>query len=204
MGALSLAASLLRIVSLGAVLMLPLVGMYFLSSLGDAVNAYRHPVYYDEATPGLAIDGIRVRNIFAYDVDGAPLEGVQLFTQDGTPLTTVGRDGGYGLSDSYFDCGGGPVPVPLAIPGRAGLWNVYPLQEVPAEVGCVDPEDPYRDAAPAEAPFDSVAPVPQVDTSPTVGPSPAPSEGPTPTATPAPSADASIGPSASAAPSPAP
>lgn len=108
-------------------------------------------------TPGLAVDGERVRNIFAYDAEGNPIEGVQLFDHNGNPLQTVGWSDGEGGVDEYYNCGGGPVPVAVSVPGRNPLWNVYPLREVPATYDCVEPHDWDRaDALIPGFPFASV------------------------------------------------
>lgn len=88
---------------------------------------------YPSSTPGLAIDGERVRNVFAYDAEGNPIERVQLFDQSGRPLTTVGQSGQTDEFDWYFYGGGGPTPVGEREIGRQPVWNIFPLQEVPAE-----------------------------------------------------------------------
>lgn len=134
----------------------------------------------DSITPGLAVDGTRVRNIFAYDAEGNPIEGVQLFDQDGRPLNTVGREDDHRLQwDEYFLGGGGPAPVPVTVPGRTPVWNVYPLREMAPDVvydqyGSVDTDD-------AEAP---AFPFPQVPAAPgSSEPTPTPTPDPAPTGT---------------------
>lgn len=126
-------------------------------------------------TPGLAVDGQRVRNIFAYDSTGNPLGGVQLFTQDGQPLTTVGSQYTDAAVpwDNYFFGGGGPLPVPFTAPGRTPLWNVFPLNEI------LDPVYSNPDADTAVIPAFPFIAVPAIEGS---GGTPQPS--PTPTVTP--------------------
>ncbi len=58
------------------------------SLLWDSQSQAASPGY----TPGLSVDGQRVRNIFAFDAEGNAIPTVQLFDQDGNPLTTVGRE----------------------------------------------------------------------------------------------------------------
>jgi hypothetical protein len=107
--------------------------------------------------PGLAVDGQRVRNIFAYDADGNPITSVQLFDQDGRPLTTVGGGAPNDL-DWYFYGGGGPTPVALQIPGRQPVWNVFPLRELSPDAW---PDgDPMKDALRPGVPFAQVPPLP--------------------------------------------
>lgn len=180
--------------------------------LNAAMNDVRGAVYgggityasYDAYTPGLAVDGERVRNIFAYDAQGNPLDGVQLFDQNGSPLNTVGQEDSVAASDSYFNCGGGPVTVPLTVAGRGGLWNVYPLNEVPAEDACVDPANAQGLAAPAPRPYDSVAPIGQAATEPSAGPSPAPSGEPSAGPSAGPAGEPSPSAGTTEAPSPEP
>ena len=116
---------LARVVLLGlnlfAVLMLLVVTSSFPTSwtLNNAVYG-AHPA--DRARPaGLVNDGRTVRNVFAYDVDGNPVEGVQLYDQTGKPLAVdhqrVGRMRYQGR-------------LPWVYPWRNGeqrVWNVYPL-----------------------------------------------------------------------------
>ncbi|MDQ1082309.1 MULTISPECIES: hypothetical protein [Microbacterium] len=132
------------------------------------------------STPGLSVDGERIRNIYAFDADGNPIPAVQLFDQDGDPLTTVGRDGGTQRSDSYFSGGGGPVPVPYVIPGGTDAWNVFPLREIPAGEQTWDEAYDLRNATLLPFPFDRVQPLPSAA---------APTASATPTAEPSPTAE---------------
>lgn len=91
--------------------------------------------YVDTTQPGLALDGVRIRNIYPYDAEGKPLTGVQLFDQDGRELTTVGQAGAIETWewDQYFAGGGGPVPAPAAGTSARPTWNVFPLLESAAD-----------------------------------------------------------------------
>ena len=70
---------------------------------------------------GLVNDGRVVRNVFAYDAAGSPIEGVQLFDQAGKPLAIDPRR-------VYRMRYAGRLPT--LFPWRSGeekAWNVYPL-----------------------------------------------------------------------------
>jgi hypothetical protein len=138
---------------------------------------------YESSTAGLAVEGARVRNIFAYDADGQPIERVQLFDQNGQPLTTVGPSGRNDDWDYYFYGGGGPTPVAEREIGRQPVWNIFPLRELPAPpyTSEVDPDDAVVPAFP----FAQVPPLPE----PLAGDDLAQADAhasPTPTASPAP------------------
>jgi hypothetical protein len=177
------------IVSLVTALALPvLVGMTLDAVRVQTVN---ESGAYDYTVPGLAVDGERVRNIFAYDSEGNTLTDVQLFDQNGHPLTTVGGMGDPTAEwDYYFEGGGGPVPLPWTTPGRPPVWNVFPLREaVPAYE-----EDGITDVSDAEVPDFPFVQVPAVGGSASSAPSPSPS--------PSPSASPSAAPETSTAPAP--
>ncbi len=120
-------------------------------------------------TPGLSLDGQRIRNIYAFGADGNAIPVVQLFDQDGKPLTTVGSDNGSAPFDNYFYGGGGPVPVPYTAPGAADAWNIYPLREIPAGVMSWDSVEDVAKAKASTFPFLRVQPVP-TDEAPTPAP----------------------------------
>jgi hypothetical protein len=116
---------LARVVLLGlnsfAALMLLVVASSFPSSwtLNDAVYGGRA---VDSARPaGLVNDGRTVRNVFAYDAEGNPLQGVQLYDQTGKPLA-VDPDR---VSRMRY---AGRVPQVYSwSTGERDVWNVYPL-----------------------------------------------------------------------------
>ena len=86
--------------------------------------------YYDvhdtsySYVPGMALDGEAVRNVYAYDRDGKPLVGVQLFNQDGVPLKI---DASY----VYDSTGAATMQFPWYAEGGRyrELYNVFPLPE---------------------------------------------------------------------------
>jgi hypothetical protein len=113
-----------RVVLLGlnsfAVLMLLVVVNSFPSSwtLNNAIYG-GHPS--DFAQPGLVNDGRTVRNVFAYDAEGNPLQGVQLYDQTGKPLA-VDPDIVHRVRYA------GKAPMVYAwTRGEQNAWNVYPL-----------------------------------------------------------------------------
>ena len=72
-------------------------------------------------TAGVLNDGKVVRNVFAYDADGNPLQGIQLYDQTGKPLAIEPEI-------AYRMRYGGALPT--IYPWRQGeekAWNVYPL-----------------------------------------------------------------------------
>lgn len=121
------------------------------------------PQYYDDPEPyyssGLTYDDEQIGNIFAYDCTGQPLDGVQLFTRDGRPLTTL-QDG---TPPSFYDESSESeyryVRNPLAaLPNGWSGWNVFPLQQAlgydPGFPDDFAEED--ADAQPAPPPFEQV------------------------------------------------
>lgn len=185
--------SLRQVVSVVTAITLPFLVVSATSTVQQIAYDYAHANDYNSAvsTPGLAIDGQRVRNIFAYDATGNPLPGVQLFDQDGRPLTTVDSTSRGEPIDAYFNCGGGPVPIATTIAGRTPLWNSYPLQEVaPASANaCADTR--LADATVPVFPFPIVPAIPAGSAS-----------TPSPGATPQPSATTGAGPTATPSPTP--
>ena len=122
------ASVLARVTLLGlnlfAVLALLVVSSEFPSS--RVAHDFAHPYAMGRfglaaSGTGLVSDGKVVRNVFAYDTEGNPLEGVQLFDQDGRPLD-VEKELAYRMR--Y----GGRLPTiyPWS-QGEAKVWNVYPL-----------------------------------------------------------------------------
>ncbi|MBP2457207.1 hypothetical protein ABID70_002732 [Clavibacter michiganensis] len=94
----------------------------------DAGSAY--PTSYEQ--PGLSLDGEQVTNLFAYDAEGDLLDRVQLFDQDGDPLTTIGSYATDGLATD-------PTTGESVAPSD-GAWNVFPLRGEDAAVvtGTID------------------------------------------------------------------
>ncbi|WP_440696432.1 hypothetical protein [Clavibacter nebraskensis] len=143
------------------------------------VDESAYPTSYEQ--PGLSLDGKQVTNLFAYDAEGNLLDRVQLFDQDGKPLTTIGS---YATDGTASD----PMTGEPVIPAD-GAWNVFPLDGTDAAVvtGTIDGSDPvvrppFAKALPLDAAPDAT---PAPDASPTPG-SPEPTPTPEPTATPTP------------------
>lgn len=108
---------------------------------------------------GLTMNGTAVRNVFAYDAEGEPLEGVQLFDQDGRPLEVLldpqvdefydgeGRTGLRMSEDGTYE-----QVVPAVLANGRSLFNVFPLSLVPVvhdEMGNAVPSDEPATAPPA-------------------------------------------------------
>ncbi|WP_445337801.1 hypothetical protein [Clavibacter sp. CFBP 8614] len=70
---------------------------------------------------GLTLGGKRIGNVFAYDAEGNLLDRVQLFDQDGEPLTVVPP--AFAEQD--------PVTGEQALPS-SGAWNAFPLSPLDA------------------------------------------------------------------------
>lgn len=104
--------------------------------------------------PGLMSGNRYVRNVFAYDAQGKPLEGVQLFDQKGRPLN---------VNPEYAKTWRGPGTV-LAYPwlnGSQGLYNVFPLPKRQQRAnGLV--EDAWESENPPVLPAPPLAVVPPV------------------------------------------
>ncbi|WP_134768267.1 hypothetical protein [Nocardioides sp. 1609] len=91
-----------------------------------------------EQRPGLQLDDEPVTNVFAYDAEGLPLEGVQLFDQDGDPLAVApGASRGQGPERW--------VPCPVYDAGNE-LFNVFPLDQAQLRSGRCAPETAGRSA----------------------------------------------------------
>ncbi|MFG6503698.1 hypothetical protein [Microbacterium sp. P05] len=141
-------------VSIVAAIALPFLFFGLLSGAQEVVMSSA-AMSQNGPTPGLAVDGQRVRNIFAYDANGEPIDHVQLFDQDGRPLTTVGTYGQREGWDYYFYGGGGPTPVAEREIGRQPVWNVFPLREV-------SPSDATAGEPNVDAAFAPIFPFPRV------------------------------------------
>jgi len=103
----------------------------------DDAGQEQYAVGFDEGVAGaandptpLARDGQPVTNIFAYDASGKLVPNVQLFDQQGKPLTTVSLGSGGGACANE-DCTSIVQPVQLETGQSA--FNVFPLSGVPAD-----------------------------------------------------------------------
>ncbi|NYJ03075.1 hypothetical protein HNR19_003773 [Nocardioides thalensis] len=101
---------------------------------------------------GLRLDGDPVRNVFAYDLQGRPLPGVQLVDQDGDLLAA-------GPGSNARGRGEGRVVGCPAFNGRTAVYNVFPLAETRLRRGTCESEDAGSDAAFPEFPLASLPPV---------------------------------------------
>jgi len=112
------------------------------SSRGDVI-VYEQPATYVTApsTPGVALDGVPVQNIYAYDREGRLLLDVRLFDENGRPLD-VGADA--------FDPQRRLPSDAMGVP----LFNAFPIRYF--EPGTTVVADPT--AGPAIAPTPLVTP----------------------------------------------
>jgi hypothetical protein len=128
------------------------------------VVAQGHQLYSEGAVPpqvetGLRLNSQQVDNIFVYDEKGQPLTDVQLFTQDGDPISVKFNSGNFPavslvFSDSYVDYQ--YIENTRALRGSG--WSVFPLPIVPtSDAGKVEAgEDMTWDAVPAPLPYPTV------------------------------------------------
>lgn len=132
---------------LAVVLVLPLVIAFW--NVAESRPAHgQEVVYVDGGTQvvepeaGVWVDGVRVSNLFVYDAEGNPVEGVQIFDDRGRQVRTVddpwaewhlpGMDEPWTFSPTQD------------VDGR-DRWNVYPLRGAPWDEW-VDDEDGERTA----------------------------------------------------------
>ena len=180
------------VASIVALIVLPIAAGVFVRAVSDHGNSAE---MIDQQTPGLSLDGDRVVNLFVYDREGNPIEGAQVYTNRGTPLDLMGRDGDqYDSAAAFWGPGdGGTTTVPYRDAQGRAVWNVYPLQlgRVDDLTGQLDasttlaPQPPFL-RAPARL-LASPEPTPGSSTppSPTASPTPTPTPVPSPTSTPA-------------------
>ena len=115
---------------------------------GAGFTAGSNAVLNDPPIKGLAYNGQRLQNIYAYDAAGKPLHNVQLFDVDGKPLETD-RTG----EQSQI------APSPVKLETGVSAYNVYPLKVTEMywdENGEYVPEpspDPDKTKAFANGPF---------------------------------------------------
>lgn len=137
----------------------------------SAVSLEAFALYEDGASlpvvqEGLKLNSSQVDNIFVYDESGKPLSDVQLFTQDGEPLS-VGFNGvtfpvvalrNQAAQDFIY------IENPRATIGKG--WNVFPLKMVPvSDIGKVENgEDMSWDAVRTPLPYPSVDPLDKTKT----------------------------------------
>jgi hypothetical protein len=111
------------IANIAAVLLIPFALAAASSQLSYYVADQTMQAYAMPA--GLSRDGRQVTNIFAYDSDGNPVKGVQLFDQDGKALS-VRTDS----TSPFLYAGGDTYLVPSAKTVGGSGWNVFPLARI--------------------------------------------------------------------------
>jgi len=120
----------------------------------NADSAYDSGMDYMESGDGTGVylNGNEVTNIFAYDARGRALTGVQLFDQDGKPLTTS-VPGGNGCLEKAAETDECTTPgawMPTVLETGAQAWNVFPMKM--AESSFEDPTKPIADAVAQDRP----------------------------------------------------
>jgi hypothetical protein len=129
--------------------------------VGTSISHASYQINPDDfVSEGVLLNRQQVTNIFAYGPDGKPLTGVQLFDQNGNPLSVMPDSWGesYLWDESLGDSG---VLLPSDAVGGGPGWNVYPLDAT--DYGSIDPNTgrlhswAVREAVPP--PFTSVQPL---------------------------------------------
>ncbi|GAB3615854.1 hypothetical protein GCM10027416_04110 [Okibacterium endophyticum] len=139
--------------TVAAVAFLPL-----LVSVASMLPGQSDPYVYPEPQQGLLLNGDTVENIFAYDCSGKPLTDVQLFDENGNPLS-VAADGELQMF-AYSGTGAHGVLIPNpGVTGGTG-WNVFPLKQADAPTG--QEPDPSTAEAP-DPPFAVTQPLADAD-----------------------------------------
>ena len=101
------------------------------------VVTYGHAVAVDHGPPVLRRGPDVVRNIYAFDADGKPLQGVQLFDQQGRPIavaaeSSMGEGAERQVTCPWFN-------------GTTALFNVFPLPQRTQRHGtCLGHPDPAK------------------------------------------------------------
>lgn len=132
-----------------AVLLIPMIS----AAESHSGDVYYTDSYEEQDLTGVYLNGETVTNIFGYDADGKLLEGIQLFDQDGKPLTTS-VPGGNGCLDA--DCNENGFWTPSYLETGQTAWNVYPLQMVRMifnEQTGMDEPDPAAKAQDRQPPY---------------------------------------------------
>lgn len=108
--------------------------------------------YAESDGTGVYLDGDEVTNIFAYNARGQALHGVQLFDQDGRPLTTSvpGGNGCLEKDAETQECLTPGAWMPDLLETGAQAWNVFPMKM--AESSFEDPTKPVEGAVAQDRP----------------------------------------------------
>lgn len=112
---------------IAAVLLVPVVAM-----ADDWTTQISYPYYSDDGpvtgdSTGVYLDGSQVTNIFPYDSAGRLIKDVQLFDQDGRPLSTSVPDA-IVCADEQCDVEG--LWAPRTLESGASVLNVFPLSMI--------------------------------------------------------------------------
>jgi hypothetical protein len=83
-------------------------------------------------TDGVWVDGVQVSNLFAYDAEGDPIRGVQLYDDRGRPVRTIDGDATWDTWSVPDVTGKWNFQPAVASDGRT-RWNVFPLSAVSTE-----------------------------------------------------------------------
>ena len=114
------------------------------------VEVYQDPDFYGQL---IAPDGTQIENIYAYDINGQPVE-VLLYTQDGVPLVTLPTyvcvEAEFDPTSVPFDYGNGRVTFVRDQDGTK-ISNLYPL-----ELEAYDSNGRLQPMAPPSVAFPSV------------------------------------------------
>lgn len=131
----------------------------------EAFALYSNGAVVPEVQTGLKMNSKQVDNIFVYDENGVPLTDVQLFDQDGDPISVKFNSGTFpqvmfqgSLVEMIY------IESPRASMGNG--WNVFPLSIVPTSDGgkIEDGEDMSWEAVPSPLPFPSAPALKKIDT----------------------------------------
>lgn len=119
------------------------------------VLAWLNPVWIDANDEGYILEQTMFSNIYAYDLDGNPVD-VLLYDQDGQPLN-VGVDGEIGFEGEVFYDWFGPVRYEADLYGRP-ITNLYPLDRVTEEWNGSTEEPEFESIPPPPVPIPEVRP----------------------------------------------
>ena len=127
-----------------------IIGLMIIAGSGLAASP-TDATYDSQYTYGLWYDGEQIQNIFAYDAAGHPLEFVQLYTDRGEPLTTLGARGDE-FSWMHYTDDGSRLVQPVSDAGSTA-WNVFPLYSLAPQFGVGQgkeqlPQLPFEQARP--------------------------------------------------------
>ncbi len=118
--------------ALGSVVLSGAAGVALVGTLATPVpqyqEVYEEPMYYDYM---VSPDGNPITNIFAYDIDGEPLQ-VLLYDQDGRPLRSlpsyVYEEAEFNPTQESFDTGFGTIVTFERDQYGRVIPNLFPLQ----------------------------------------------------------------------------